>query len=380
MTILISSLYINPSIMKLNVITLTLFSCLLSVVSQAHVITGNSTEIDASDGNAKALYIKNYTGSEVISIPSDYNQVYVQGYAELEPFSNTGRSIYVESDSSFVINGDVNAKIVQAQVGVTKSSIQITGDVTVNSMFAIAEPSNTVQIGGTLKINGLNSFVESGSNVYANSVVVAKALTGVKVAGSIYTNSFVTKAATTTFQAGSLLSALDSQSAEGLLINKGSTVICAGEIEVATVVEGGTLTLNDAAVVADVTLDSGTLKVLGDAQIGALTLNSGSLIFNADTTLDLNGAALTWTDGVSITLNVDNINQLGKNIVLFDNISADSVLPESLTITVADKTGSTQTTVTLQDDAIVINVPEPASSALAVWGFSLLAMRRRRKH
>lgn len=366
--------------MKLNVVTLTLFSCLLSMVSQAHVITGNSTEIDTSDGNAKALYINNYTGSEVISIPSDYNQVYVHGSAELEPFSNTGRSIFVESDSSFVINGDVNAKIVQAQVGVTKSSIQITGNVTVNSMFAIAEPSNTVQIGGTLTINGLNSFVESGSNVYANSVVVAKALTGVKVAGSIYTNSFVTNAATTTFQAGSLLSALDSQSAGTLLVVSGGTVVCQGEIDGATEVTGGTFSLDDAAVVADVTLDRGTLKVLGDAQIGALTLNSGSLIFNADTTLDLNGAALTWTDGVSITLNVDNIDQLGKNIVLFDNISADSVLPESLTITVADKTGSTQTTATLQDGAIVINVPEPASSALAVWGLSLLAMRRRRKH
>ncbi len=366
--------------MKRNFITISLFSCLLSMVSQAHVISGNSTQIDISDGLATKLYVNNYTGTEVINVGTEYKEVYVLGSAEIGPFDDSKRSIYVESDSSFVINGDVNAKIVQAQVGVTKSSIQITGDVTVNTMFAIAEPSNTVQIGGTLKINGIYSFVESGSNVYANSVVVAKAPTGVKVAGSIYTNSFVTKAASTTFQAGSLLSALDSQSAGTLLVVSGGTVVCQGEIDGATEVTGGTFSLDDAAVVADVTLDRGTLKVLGDAQTGALTLNSGSLIFNADTTLDLNGAALTWTDGVSITLNVDNINQLGKNIVLFDNISADSVLPESLTITVADKTGSTQTTVTLQDAAIVINVPEPASSALAVWGFSLLAMRRRRKH
>ena len=241
-------------------ITIPLLSCLLSALGHAHVITGDSTQIDDSDGKATELRINNYTGDSVISVPAEYKQVYVLGSAEIDPFSDTGRSLYVESDSSILINGDVSAKIVQAQVGVTNANINITGNVTVSSMFAIAEPTNTVRIGGTLTINGLNTFIENGSNVYAGGIQVSKALTGVKIAGNIYTNSFVASAATTTLQSGALLTHQDSDADGTLLIKTGSIVNCSGTIELDTELLGGTFSLNEAAIISAVTMDKGPSK------------------------------------------------------------------------------------------------------------------------
>lgn len=360
-------------------ITVPFLSCLLCTFAQAHVITGDSTQIDVSDGKTTALYINNYTGDSAISVPSEYKQVYVLGSAEIAPFSDTGRSLFVESNSTLSVNGDVSSKILQAQVGVTNSSILISGNVTVSSMFAIAEPTNTVRIGGTLTINGLNSFVENGSSVYAGGVQVSKALTGVKIAGNIYTNSFTTKAATTTLQAGSLLSHLDPAAEGSLLINSGSTVNCYGKVELDTELQGGTFSLNEAALVSALTLQSGTVKVQGDAQTGALTLNGGSLVFSAGASLNLNGAALFCDDSVAITVNVDDIDNLTDSIILFDHIAADSILPDSLTVTLADKTASKQLEVSIQNAAVIIPIPEPTTATLSLLALAALAARRRRR-
>ena len=361
--------------MKHPVFTVSFFSCLLCTLGHAHVITGDSTQIDVSDGETTKLYINNYTGDSAISVPSEYKQVYVLGSAEIAPFSDASRSLYVGSNSTLSVNGDVSSKYLQAQVGVTNSSILISGNVT-SSTFAIAEPTNTVRIGGTLTINGLNSFVENGSSVYAGRVEV-KALTGVKIAGNIYTNSFTTKAATTTLQTGSLLTHLDSAAAGSLLISKGSTVVCSGTVELDTELEGGTFSLNEAALVSAVTLQSGTLKVQGDAQTGTLSLNSGNLIFSAGATLNLNGAALSFDDSVGITINVVDINNLPDNLVLFDNVAADSILPDTFTVTFADKTSSKQLEISAQN--IVAPVPEPATATLSLLALAALAARRRRR-
>lgn len=365
--------------MNRSYISIPLLSCLLSALSYAHVITGDSTQIDVSDEKAKELHINNYTGDAVINVPTQYQQVYVLGSAEIAPYSDDSRSLYVESDSSLLVNGDVISKIVQAKNGVINSTMQFSGNVTVKSMFAIAEPSNTVRIGGTLTINGLNSFVESGSNVYVGGVHVVKALTGVKVAGSIYTNSFVTSAASTTLQTGSLLAPLDPQIDGNLVIQSGSTVNCSGTVELDTELQGGTFSLNEAAVVSAVTLQSGTVNVLGDAQAGALTLNGGKIVFSDAATLNLNGAALMFDGDVSITVNVDDVNLLSGTIVLFENIASDSILPETLTVTLSDKSQSKQHEVIVQNGAVYLSIPEPASSSLAILGLATLLLRRRRR-
>ena len=360
-------------------ITVPFLSCLLCTFAQAHVITGDSTQIDVSDGISNKLYINNYTGDSAISIPTVYKQVYVLGSAEIAPFSDTGRSLYVESNSSVVVNGDVSAKIVQSQEGVINSTFDISGNVTVNTMFSLASPTNTARIGGTLTINGLSAYVENDSDVYAGGVLVSKALTGVKIAGNIYTNSFTTNAATTTLLAGSLLTHLDPAAEGTLLINSGSTVNCYGTVELDTVLQGGTFSLNEAALVSALTLQSGNLKVLADAQTGALTLNGGNLIFSAGSSLNLNGAALICDDSVAITVNVDDINNLTDSIILFDHIAADSILPDSLTVTLADKTASKQLEVSIQNGAVIIPIPEPSTATLSLLALAALAARRRRR-
>ena len=365
--------------MKPNFFTLSIIGCLFGTLSHAHVITGDSTEIDTSDNNAKNLYINNYTGDEVIDVPKAYTQVYVTGHAEIAPFNNTQRSLYVESNSSVTVNGDINVKNLQALDYVINSTIDISGNVTISSMFAIAEPSNTVRIGGTLTINGIYSFIENGSNVYAGGIHISKPLRGISIAGNVYTNSFTTSAATTTFQKGSLLSSLNSATVGKLLINSGSTVDCHGTIELGTELQGGKFSLQEAATISDVTMQSGTFMVLGNAQTGDLTLNAGDIIFSENTHLDLNGGVLHCDSGVNISLTVDNINQLGNKIVLFENVSSASVLPDDFTVTVSDKTDSISLNVTMQGGAIVLNIPEPVTTSLTACGLALLLMRRRRK-
>ena len=366
--------------MKPNFFTLSIIGCLFGTLSHAHVITGDSTEIDTSDNNAKKLYINNYTGDEVIDVPAGYTEVYVTGYAKIAPYSNTSRSVYALSNSTVEVNGDVSVKNLQAQVGVTDSNTNISGNATVSTMLAIAESSNTFRIGGTLNINAFSrSFIANGSSVYAGDVLIKKATLGMHIAGNVYTNSFTTSAATTTFQKGSLLSSLNSATVGKLLIQSGSTVDCLGTIELETELQGGKFSLQEAATVSDVTMQSGTFMVLGNAQTGDLTLNAGDIIFSENTHMDLNGGVLHCDSGVNISLTVDNINQLGNKIVLFENVSSASVLPDDFTVTVSDKTDSISLNVTMQGGAIVLNIPEPVTTSLTACGLALLLMRRRRK-
>lgn len=79
---------------------------------------------------------------------------------------------------------------------------------------------------------------------------------------------------------------------------------------------------------------------------------------------------------------MDDVNNISGNIILFDNISDGSILPENLTVNLADKTASKKLEVSLQNNAVVIpgnnTVPEPATATLAILGLASLLFQRRR--
>lgn len=145
------------------------------------------------------------------------------------------------------------------------------------------------------------------------------------------------------------------------------------------IVNEGTFSLNEAAIVSDVTMNSGKLNIIGDVETGALTLNGGTINFDADATIDLGEESLILGDNVAITLNVDSLDDT-DGVTLFKTTGNVSGLDE-LTVTFMDATGATkEAAVSFSNGSVVTGtIPEPTTATLSLLALVGLAARRRRK-
>lgn len=145
------------------------------------------------------------------------------------------------------------------------------------------------------------------------------------------------------------------------------------------IVNEGTFSLNEAAIVSDVTMNSGKLNIIGDVETGALTLNGGTINFDADSTIDLGEENLILGDNVAITLNVDSLDNI-EGITLFKNAGNVSGLDE-LTVTFMDASGTKkEAAVSFSNGSVVTGtIPEPTTATLSLLALVGLAARRRRK-
>ena len=162
----------------------------------------------------------------------------------------------------------------------------------------------------------------------------------------------------------------------GITINATGEVKNYGQINMSSLIEGGTLTLENGSVTGDISLNSGEININGDATVGALTLNGGELNFAGNYTLDLDGKAV-WLYDTVIHLNVDSVNELGGNYTLFENASDMSSGLDSVTIQLNDGT-TLQTSYDYNSGSLTVTIPEPASATLSLLALAGLAARRRR--
>ena len=261
-----------------------------------------------------------------------------------------------------------------------------TADVRVQNKGSIASSSGEAGT-GTLVI-GKNASVNAGSfGGYAAN------------AGSIKVNTEVNN--------GGILHVYQNATIEGNLVLNGGSVI----IE-PTMAQNASFSLQEAAIISDVTVNSGMLRFLGECQTGDITLNGGEIYFGeSNVTLSAEGLASTVTTVTTgaMTLNsgtiyvADNyiIDLGGKDLTLsekvnivmsvdsLDNVEGLTVFAEAgnvegldkLSVTLVDETGTEkEMAVSYNSDGSVVTstIPEPTTATLSLLALAALAARRRR--
>ena len=262
-------------------------------------------------------------------------------------------------------------------------------DVRFQNKGSIVSPSGEAGTGAL--VIGKNASVNAGSyGGYAAN------------AGTIKVNSEV--------NSGGTLHVYQNATIEGSIVLNGGSVIVEP-----TMAQNASMSLQEAAIISDVTVNSGTLNILGDCKTGDLTLNGGTIYFgesavtlsveglalndkvttvtagaltlNGGTVyisdnyvIDLGGKELTLTEGVNIVLSVDSLDN-AEGIVLFEAAGSANGL-DKLSVTLVDETGAEkEMAVSYNTDGSVVTsiVPEPTTATLSLLALAALAARRRRK-
>ena len=203
--------------------------------------------------------------------------------------------------------------------------------------------------------------------------------------------------ASVTVGAGASIIAHESSTAALLTIMGKGSMENSGAIGIATVVDGGALTLNAGSAMAAVTLESGDIYVNGATKTGALTLTGGTITFNLD------AQVMTLADDATAVgmLTVDSLKVSGTKIVVnlseeafndLDNKTFDlfNVTNEgggadlaSADIVFTNGTQSKVGTITANGGSVTVTdtklVPEPTTATLSLLALAALATRRRRK-
>lgn len=182
---------------------------------------------------------------------------------------------------------------------------------------------------------------------------------------------------------GGTLEVADYVTMSGITLESGSVKVKKGSAKSPIdlgdiVINDGTFTMEEAAIVSDMTLNGGTLDIAGNISTGALTLIDGTLNFSGDYVIDLGEESLILGDNVAITLNVDSLDNI-EGVTLFKTTGNVSGLDE-LTVTFVDATGTEKkAAVSFSNGSVVTGtIPEPTTATLSLLALAGLAARRRR--
>ena len=260
-------------------------------------------------------------------------------------------------------------------------------DVRFQNKGSIVSPSGEAGTGAL--VIGKNASVNAGSyGGYAAN------------AGTIKVNTEV--------NSGGTLHVYQNATIEGDIILNGGFVIIEPTFD-----QNASLSLQEAAIVSDITVNSGELNILGDCQTGNITLNGGDIYFGEDVTaaadsmalndkvttvttgaltlnsgtiyiadnyiIDLGESDLVLSENVNIVLSVASLENL-EGITLFETTGNTTGL-EDLTVTCVDKDGETKEMAVAYNNGAVVTttIPEPTTATLSLLALAGLAARRRRK-
>ncbi|MBR4311108.1 MAG: PEP-CTERM sorting domain-containing protein [Akkermansia sp.] len=260
-------------------------------------------------------------------------------------------------------------------------------DVRVQNKGSIVSPSGEAGTGAL--VIGKNASVNAGS--YGGNAANA---------GTIKVNTEV--------NSGGTLHVYQNATIEGDIILNGGSVIIEPTFD-----QNASLSLQEAAIVSDITVNSGELNILGDCQTGNITLNGGDIYFGEDVTaaadsmalndkvttvttgaltlnsgtiyiadnyiIDLGESDLVLSENVNIVLSVASLDNL-EGITLFETTGNTTGL-EDLTVTFVDKDGETKEMAVAYNNGAVVTttIPEPTTATLSLLALAGLAARRRRK-
>ena len=382
-------------------------SSLLAVCVASVVQAGDTTHVDKITGplssNITGDVDTNYVnvGSGYVTIPgsliinSNYptatENCWVKAGATLE-----ATSITFNSQTKFNL---------ETMTG-WESKFTIRGTIKTDSIIVSAEEGCEAELFISYgKLESLTSGTTGTIQVGANSLFNLMGPTA-KYQASVGLNTVVD---------GGALVVQGYSSMSGITLESGTATIKKGAIgDLGDItMNGGSFSLEEAAITSDITMTSGTLQFLGDSQTGDLTLNGGAIYFGEDLTaaavgLASNDGVTTVTTG-ALTLNsgtifiADNyvINLGNEDLILSDNVaitmnvaSLDNIEGvelfkttgnvaglDKLSVTLVDSTGATMETSASYSNGSVVTalIPEPTTATLSLLALAGLAARRRRK-
>ena len=286
------------------------------------------------------------------------------------------------------------------------TTFYIYGTVTTNNFTVSAEDGYIADV----RVQNKGSIVSLGGEAGTGALVIGKnASVNAGSYGGYAANAGTIKV-NTEVNSGGTLHVYQNATIEGDIILNGGSVIVEP-----TMAQNASLSLQEAAIISDVTVNSGVLQFLGDCQTGDLTLNGGTIYFgetavslaveglavndkvttvttgaltlNSGTVyvadnyiIDLGGEDLTLTEKVNIVMNVDSLDNV-EGITIFEAAGNVNGL-DKLSVTLVDETGAEkEMTVSHNSDGSVVTstIPEPTTATLSLLALVSLAARRRRK-
>ena len=306
----------------------------------------------------------------------------------------------IQADSALVSD----SVIFNSATNAWSKTFYIYGTVTTNNFTVSAEDGYTADV----RVQNKGSIVSPSGEAGTGTLVIGKNASVNAGSYGGYAANGGTLKVNTEVNGGGLLHVYQNATIEGDIILNGGSVIIEPTFD-----QNASLSLQEAAIVSDITVNSGELNILGDCQTGNITLNGGDIYFGEDVTaaadsmalndkvttvttgaltlnsgtiyiadnyiIDLGESDLVLSENVNIVLSVASLENL-EGITLFETTGNTTGL-EDLTVTCVDKDGETKEMAVAYNNGAVVTttIPEPTTATLSLLALAGLAARRRRK-
>ena len=278
---------------------------------------------------------------------SEYETIVVQSDSTIGKVVADPAVNFINVQAKLTVNSDLEANQISLSQYDKDCELKVEGNLTAGTVtIAQGEKvvvSGTTTINGTVALSGKSSLQTGKLVINGSGAPFSSINNSTILADEIEVNH--------TFSLlGGTISAEDGEGSftvgkDGRITQQGTSVL------LDTVVDGGTITMYKGSF-DGITMDNGKLDVRGNVATGALTLNGGELNFSSGSTLDLKGGDLVLGDGVSITLNVDSIDNIEK-VALFES-TGNVISSDKITVTFVDGTNKKTEIVVISNGNVIL--------------------------
>ena len=307
--------------------------------------------------------------------------------AEEGHFAYLGTAGEITSDLDINITKGGHANFYGVYMGAEEEEHNQTVDISVDSQSSMKVNTALEMYNGAVIDNKgtttTNDLSMSGSSEFKNDGTLVISGTATLNGGKLVNNGTISNVSADAAEEYAVATLAEDADAFLITVATGATYENNGTNLLATLVDGGSLTLGANSVNGIIRADSGDVEVLGNCTTDSLTLNGGNITFALGAQITMaDGASLYIGDDVTFVVNVGSIDNLvGLEVELFTNVADTSAL-DGTTITMVDtQKQTTQVTVSAIDNGFKVTgvVPEPTTATLSLLALAGLAARRRRK-
>ena len=306
--------------------------------------------------------------------------------AEAGHFAYLGTAGKITSDLDINITKGGHANFYGVYMGAEEEEHNQTVDISVDSQSSMKVNTALEMYNGAVIDNKgtttTNDLSMSGSSEFKNDGTLVITGTATLNGGKLVNNGTISNVSADAAEEYAVATLAEDADAFLITVATGATYENNGTNLLATLVDGGSLTLGANSVNGIIRADSGDVEVLGDCFTDTLTLNGGNITFALGAQITMaDGASLYIGDDVTFVVNVGSIDNLvGLEVELFTNVADTSALDGTIITLVDTQKQTTQVTVSAIDNGFKVTgvVPEPTTATLSLLALAALAARRRR--
>ena len=308
---------------------------------------------------------------------SGFSTITFQKDTTVEKIENAQNGTTLKVQANGTVKTDLKVKSLELNQYNGYDTLTVKGNLETSGGTLNVFNGNTVNVSGTTTLNaGTGSNNISGTLKTEKLVVNGITQGTTSISGTLKADEVEVNH---TFSLSGSISALDSADAL-MTVNEGGKIVQQGcEIDLKTVVQGGTIETYRGNF-ADLTLESGVLDIKGNTGVESLTLNGGEIVYRGDYSIDLNGGALVIDEDVTFKFFVESLETVDETLELFSNVGENSTGLNGIEVMITDKTGNTQAyTTKISNGTVVATIPEPTTATMSLLALAALAARRRRR-